>query len=97
MSDYYNQYYDEMGIQEQEQLYDSIVLRGPVNGNATGGLVADITSNPWAMLAVGFAVGAVATLVMVNMTGEKSIIGLSKKTASGIKKGYSVTKGTVGW
>ena len=92
MSEYYETYYDEMGMQEQQQLYDTIILRGP----ATGAL-ADITSNPWAMLAIGFGIGCVATLVMVNVTGEKSIIGLSKKTASGIKKGYSVTKGTVGW
>lgn len=44
----------------------------------------------------GFVVGAVATVVMVNVTGEKSITGLGRATMSYARSGLEVGKKSFG-
>lgn len=49
-------------------------------GPGPGAGATDCTGSLLMGLAAGFVIGAIATVVMVNVTGEKSISGLARKT-----------------
>jgi len=50
---------------------------------------ATLTDNKWLWAIGGFAVGCVATVIFVNISGETSFKGLTKKTVEYAKGGYS--------
>ncbi|MCK9600467.1 MAG: hypothetical protein M0R06_15585 [Sphaerochaeta sp.] len=50
---------------------------------------ATLTDNKWLWAIGGFAVGCIATVIFVNISGETSFRGLAGKTSEYAKKGYS--------
>lgn len=50
---------------------------------------ATLTENKWLWAIGGFAVGCIATVLFVNISGETSFKGLAKKTGEYAKSGYT--------
>jgi hypothetical protein len=63
--------------------------RQPQPAPAGGYPGATLTDNKWLWAIGGFAVGCIATVMFVNVSGETSVRGLTKKTVEYAKGGYS--------
>ena len=70
-----------------ERLYRNRRTQPPAPAGGYPG--ATLTDNKWLWAIGGFAVGCVATVIFVNISGETSFKGLAGKTAEYAKKGYT--------
>ena len=69
-----------------ERMYNNRQMRPAPAGGHPG---ATLTDNKWLWAIGGFAVGCIATVIFVNISGETSFRGLAGKTSEYAKKGYT--------